>query len=195
MMRENAEALLAVSGALHFLQIPSMAYLNRGALRLGSDLERLSALNARIVRLFVGAVMILLLGLGASAALQTDQWLTTPLGRYLSFMLGGFWFARATAQAWLFRVWPRGRSHLGLYFGLFGLYAFLAASYLAVGAAFPVSASATQRTPVPTCPSRLSKGWRCQVRAWVGAKSQLPPRRTPRSPTPRTRGSTGAETV
>lgn len=149
---ETAEVLLITAGALHYLQIPSMAYLRRGALKLESDLARLTPVNARIVRVFVVAVMLLLLGLGASAMAQPDAWLSSPLGTFLSLLLGGFWVARAGAQIWLFRVWPAGSSNRSLYFGLLALYTYLALSYLAIGFCSLEAASAliAQRTPVLT---------------------------------------------
>jgi hypothetical protein len=149
----SAELLLMTAGALHYLQIPSMAYLRRGALKLESDLRRLTPVNARIVRVFVFAVMLLLLGLGALAMTQPQAWLESSLGTFLSLLLGGFWIARAAAQIWLFRVWPAGSGNRSLYFGLLLLYAYLAFSYLAVGfSALEAAGSApsAQRTPVLT---------------------------------------------
>jgi len=150
--RSSAEVLLITAGALHYLQIPSMAYLRRGALKLESDLKLLTPVNARIVRVFVLAVMLLLLGLGASAMTQPHAWLDSPLGTFLSLLLGGFWVARAAAQVWLFRVWPAGYGNRSLYFGLLALYAYLAVSYLAIGfsALEAGSALSAQRTPVLT---------------------------------------------
>ena len=104
MAESSAETVLFAAGALHYLQIPSMAYLRRGALKLEGDLAKLTPVNARIVRIFVFAVMMLLLGLGASAMTQPEAWLGSPLGTFLSLLLGGFWVARASAQLWLFRV-------------------------------------------------------------------------------------------
>jgi hypothetical protein len=147
---EARQALLMTAGALHFLQIPSMRYLSRGGLRLSEELARLSPINQRIVRLFVAAVMLLLLGLGASAALHSRCWVTTPLGHFLTALLGVFWLGRALSQAWLFDAWPRGAGNRSLYFALFALYAFLAGSYLLVAGAALLGESAAQRTPLDT---------------------------------------------
>jgi hypothetical protein len=149
----TAELLLMTAGALHYLQIPSMAYLRRGALKLESDLRRLTPVNARIVRVFVLAVMVLLLGRGATAMTQPEAWLDSALGTFLSLLLGGFWIARAAAQVWLFRVWPAGSGNRSLYFGLLALYTYLAFSYLAIGfCALDAAGSvpSAQRTPVLT---------------------------------------------
>jgi hypothetical protein len=147
-----AELVLMSAGALHFLQLPSMRYLSRG-LRLRADLERLTPLNARLVRLFVGAVMVLLLGLGASAVMQPEAWLSCALGRSLLLLLAGFWAARALAQAWLRPLWPPGRANRALLYALWSLYGGLAIGYGALFAATPFASSAAQRTPVATCPS------------------------------------------
>ena len=159
MNRAMAQAWLVLAGALHFLQIPSMLYLRRG-LALERDLRRLTPLNARLVRLFIAAVMLLLLGLGASAVLQPSAWLDVALGRTLALLLGCFWLARAVSQAWLRPEWPRGPGNRALLYGLWSLYAFLALSYGAVFAAGPFGASAAQRKPCPTCPSAGSSGKR-----------------------------------
>jgi hypothetical protein len=98
--------------------------------------------------LFVGGVMVLLLGLGACAMLQPQAWLRDGLGRSLLLLLACFWTARAVAQAWLRPWWPKGQGNRVLLYGLWALYAALAVTY---GALF--GASAAQRTPVPTCPS------------------------------------------
>jgi hypothetical protein len=147
MTRAQVELLLAIAGTLHFLQIPSMRYLSRGALKLATELERLSALNARLMRLFMGAVMLLLLSLGALVALEPAMWLDSVLGRRLLALLTLFWLLRALAQAWLWRLWPR--SERALFFALWGLYASLALSY-GVAALVAGSASAAQRTPHDT---------------------------------------------
>jgi hypothetical protein len=147
MSRQAAELLLAIAGALHFLQLPSMRYLSRG-LMLRADLQRLTPLNSRLVMLFVGGVMVLLLGLGACAMLQPEAWLRDGLGPSLLLLLALFWAARAVAQAWLRPWWPKGRGNRVLLYGLWALYAALAVTY---GGLF--GASAAQRTPVATCPS------------------------------------------
>lgn len=128
-----AELLVAVAGALHFLQIPSMAYLGRRGLGLGVELVRLSPVNGQLVRVFVVAVMALLLGLGLSAVCYPEDWVGTNLGRFLTCLLFVFWVLRAIVQVRLFRVWPSGDGGRPIYFALLGLYAFLAFSY---GAAF-----------------------------------------------------------
>lgn len=185
-----AETLLSMVGALHFLQVPSMRYLSRGALALAADLHKLTPINARLVRLFIAAVMLLLLGLGASACAQPEAWLSSALGRTLLLLLGCFWTGRALSQAWLRAVWPRGRANRALLYGLWALYGVLAASYWVLfAAAAAAETSAAQRTPLDTCPSAGSIGKRCAPSAWVAAKSQLPPRNTPRPVTPATNGS------
>ena len=159
MSHAMAEAWLTLAGARHFLQIPSMRYLRRG-LALEQALGRLTPLNARLVRLFIGAVMLLLLGLGASAVLQPSAWLDVALGRTLALLLGCFWLGRAVSQAWLRPEWPRGRGNRALLYGLWLLYGFLALSYWSVFVAAPFGASAAQRNPSPTCPSAGSNGKR-----------------------------------
>lgn len=185
-----AESLLSVVGALHFLQVPSMRYLSRGALALAADLRKLTPINARLVRLFIAAVMLLLLGLGASAFMQPQAWLRSELGRTLLLLLGCFWTGRAASQAWLRAVWPLGRANRALLYGLWCLYGLLAASYWALFVAAGSGTSAAQRAPLDTCPSAGSIGSRCEASACDAAKSQLPPRKTPRPVTPGTNGST-----
>jgi hypothetical protein len=185
------ETLLRVAGALHFLQLPATRYLNWGALALQADLRKLTPINARLVPLFIAATSVLLLGLGASAAAQPRAWLDSPLGSKLTLLLAFFWLGRALAQAWLRPVWPRGRANRALLYGLWLLYGLLAVSYGTVFAAVGLSRSAEQRTPVATCPSAGSKGKRCAASACDTAKSQLPPRITPRPEAPPTSGSSG----
>jgi hypothetical protein len=189
--RELAETLLCLAGSAHFLQIPSMRYLSRGGLALEADLGKLTPINARLVRLFIAAVMLLLLGLGASATVQPQLWLESELGRSLTLLLGCFWLGRALAQAWLRRVWPAGAANRALLYGLWTLYGLLALSYWLLFAAGPFVTSAAQRTPLATCPSAGSYGKRCAVSACDTAKSQLPPRSTPRPEMPTTNGSSG----
>ena len=125
----DREALLTVLGLLHFLQLPSTAYLARGTLQLKRELEWLSTLNQRIVLVFVAAVSFLLLGLGALLAWRAHAFATTALGHWLCALLAAFWSARAGAQLWLFSVWPRGLRNRGWYWGLLCLYLSLAVGY------------------------------------------------------------------
>jgi hypothetical protein len=125
----DREALLAVLGLLHFLQLPSTAFLARGTLKLKRELKWLSALNQRIVLVFVAAVSFLLLGLGALLAWRAHAFATTLLGYWLCALLSAFWSARAAAQLWLFSVWPRGQGARRWYWGLFCLYLSLAGGY------------------------------------------------------------------
>ena len=63
------ELLLTIAGSLHFLQIPTTSHLARRLLKLGPDLAKLSPLNLRIVRIFMAAASLLILGLGIIALL------------------------------------------------------------------------------------------------------------------------------
>jgi hypothetical protein len=126
--------LLMLSGALHFLQIPSMYVLSRGGLNLTRDLEELSPINARLVVLFVAALTLLLLGLGGLVVFQHQQLLSSAFGRGVCWLLGVFWSLRVAAQCWLKSAWPMKGSGSKLYYGLLVLYAYLALSYLLVAA-------------------------------------------------------------
>jgi len=120
---------LSLAGALHFLQIPSLFYLARGALDLQSDLGRLSPVNRRLFVVFVVAVAFLLLGIGGLVALHPTSFLDTSLGRKLCWLLAAFWTARAAVQTWLRPVWPRDRKNRAIFYALFALYALLATCY------------------------------------------------------------------
>jgi hypothetical protein len=130
-----------------------MRYLSRGALELDSDLRRLTPINARLMKLFIAATMLLLLGLGVSAFSQPQAWLQSELGRSLTLLLACFWLGRALCQAWLRGVWPQGRVNRAILFGLWGLYALLALGYSVLFIGGPFGTSAAQRTPVATWPS------------------------------------------
>jgi hypothetical protein len=128
-----AESLLAVLGALHFLQIPVTSILMRTTLDLKPELEKLSPLLRRIVRLFIWGLMLLMTGLGGLLAAYPSDVTGTRLGRALCFLLTGLFAARVIAHASLFGVWPRGIAQRGAYFALGGLYSVLASGYLCAG--------------------------------------------------------------
>src|SRR6186713_2385206 len=65
----HSELLLTIAGCLHFLQIPSTSHLARRLLKLGPDLAKLTPINARVVRIFVAAASLLILGLGITVIL------------------------------------------------------------------------------------------------------------------------------
>ena len=129
------EGILGLSGALHFLQIPSLYVLSRGTLHLERELPRLSPINARLVTLFVAALTVLLLGLGGLIVLFKHQLVITAFGQSLCWLFAAFWCLRVLAQLWLHPVWPMKGSGKRLYYGLLALYAYLAASYLFVALA------------------------------------------------------------
>jgi len=116
------ELLLTIAGSLHFLQIPSTSYLARRLLELGPDLAKLRPINQRIVRIFIVAASILILGLGMIVISNAPEVARTPLGHALEVLLVAFWGARAAAQVALRSVWPRD-SHGGVwYFALLAIY-------------------------------------------------------------------------
>lgn len=121
---------LTLAASLHLLQLPTTSWLGRRILKLPEDLSRLSPLNRRIVLVFMGAVSFLVLALAALVIAFAERLLGDPLGRGLCLTLGLFWLARASAQIWLYRWWPRQRQGGVSYFALLGLYGFLALSYL-----------------------------------------------------------------
>jgi len=122
---------LTLAASLHFLQLPVTSWLARRCLGLPAELARLSRLNQRIVLIFMGAVSFLVVALAVLVIAFSERLLNDPLGRALCLVLGLFWFARATAQVWLYRVWPRQRRGGLIYVALLGLYGFVALSYLA----------------------------------------------------------------
>jgi len=124
------ELLLTIAGSLHFLQIPSTSHLARRLLKLGPDLAKLSPLNLRIVRIFMAAASLLILGLGIIVVWRANEIVSTPLGRSLCALLVLFWSARAAAQVWLRSVWPRGGQGNFWYFALLAIYLTVALSYL-----------------------------------------------------------------
>jgi len=123
------ELLLTTAGALHFLQIPSTSHLARRMLKLSPDLAKLTPINGRIVRIFVAATSLLILGLGLTVVCYAKDVASTPLGRTLSTLLAVFWSARVAAQIWLHPVWPRDAQGRFWYFALLGVYLTLAFSY------------------------------------------------------------------
>ena len=125
----HPEWLLTLAGSLHFLQIPSTAHLARRMLRLGPDLDKLRPINARIVRVFVGAASLLIFGLGLTVILRAKELASTPLGQILCALLTIFWSARVAAQLWLRRVWPFDAEGRFWYFALLSVYLTLALSY------------------------------------------------------------------
>lgn len=126
----HPEWLLMTAGCLHFLQIPSTAHLARRLLGLRPDLAKLSPINGRIVRVFVAAASILILGLGVIVVSHTRELLSTDIGRHLCVLLVLFWSGRAAAQIWLRRVWPREAHGNFWYFALLTVYLTIALSYL-----------------------------------------------------------------
>jgi hypothetical protein len=128
-MMSRPELLLTGAGCLHFLQIPSTSHLARRMLKLGPDLAKLSAINGRIVRVFVGATSLLILGLGLTVVTRAKDVAGTPLGQSLCTLLAVFWSARVAAQLWMRRVWPKDGHAQFWYFALLGIYLALALSY------------------------------------------------------------------
>lgn len=122
---------LTLAASLHFLQLPTTSWLAKRCLGLPAELASLSRLNLRIVLIFMGAVSFLIVALAALVIAFSERLLADPLGRGLCLVLGLFWLARATAQIWLYRLWPRERRGGVIYMALLGLYGFLALSYLA----------------------------------------------------------------
>ncbi|MEI9938747.1 MAG: hypothetical protein WDO69_16130 [Pseudomonadota bacterium] len=125
----RAESLLIGAGCLHFLQIPSTSHLARRMLNLGPDLAKLSPLNGRIVRIFVGAASLLIFGLGLTVVCRAQEIAGTPLGQTLCWLMTVFWSARALAQVWLRRVWPKDAHANFWYFALLTVYLALSVSY------------------------------------------------------------------
>ena len=128
-MMSQPEMLLTVAGCLHFLQIPSTSYLARRMLNLGPDLAKLSPINGYIVRIFLGATSLLILGLGLIVVGHARDVAGTPLGQTLCTLLAVFWTARVAAQLWMRRVWPKDAHGQFWYFALLGIYVTLALSY------------------------------------------------------------------
>jgi len=126
----HPELLLTTAGCLHFLQIPSTSHLARRLLALGPDLAKLRPINARIVRIFVAAASLLILGLGVTVVWRAKEMAFTPLGRTLCVLLVVFWSARAAAQIWLRGVWPRDAHGNFWYFALLSVYLTIAVFYL-----------------------------------------------------------------
>jgi len=124
-----AESVLIGAGVLHFLQIPSTSHLARTLLHLGPDLAKLSPLNGRIVRIFVAAASLLIFGLGLTVVCRAREIADTPLGQALCLLMTVFWTARASAQLWLRRVWPKQAWANFWYFALLTIYVTLAVSY------------------------------------------------------------------
>ncbi len=138
MTLESSSSSLVFLGALHFLQLPAMALLVRGPLRLKPELDRVSALTRRILLLFVWGLMLLLVGVGALVASCAEELATSRFGQRLCLLLGVCFAARAAAQLWLLPLWPRGVRNRVAYFTLGIIYLTLASGYLRVALAFPV---------------------------------------------------------
>jgi hypothetical protein len=128
-----AEALLVALGALHFLQLPVTSILMRTTLDLKQELQRLSPLFRRIVRLFIWGLMLLLTGIGGLIAAYPSDVTKSRFGHALCFLLGGLFAARVTAHASLFGAWPAGFANRSAYFALGFLYCVLAGGYVCVG--------------------------------------------------------------
>jgi hypothetical protein len=123
------ETLLIGAGCLHFLQIPSTRHLARKMLDLGPDLAKLSALNGRIVRIFLAATSLLIFGLGLTVVFRAHEIAGSLLGQTLCLLMAVFWSARVLAQLWLRRVWPKHARGNFWYFALLTVYLALAVSY------------------------------------------------------------------
>jgi hypothetical protein len=135
---ENTTALLVFLGAMHLLQLPAMALLVRGPLRLKPDLAHVSPLSRRILLLFVWGLMLLLVGLGSLVALCAEELAVSRFGQWLCLLLGCCFAARAAAHLWLLPCWPRGVRGTAAFFTLGAIYLTLASGYLSVALSFPV---------------------------------------------------------
>jgi len=84
----------------------------------------------RIVRIFIVAASLLILGLGIIVISRAPEVASTPLGHALEVLLAVFWAARAAAQVSLRSVWPRDAHGSFWYFALLAIYLTVASCYL-----------------------------------------------------------------
>ena len=99
---EIASEFACAAGAAHFIQLPAMLIGPRfvGALRWTDELERLSPLPARIVRVMTLGIVLCVFGLGVTVVMAPGEVAGGGrLGTTLAVFLGVFWSWRAWIQA------------------------------------------------------------------------------------------------
>ena len=104
----HVRQLMVLAGCLHFTQVPAMLLLPR-VLDWQAELDRVSPMNRRLIRVVVAGIMLCVLGLGVVVSTCAAEMATTCLGRALSGFLAIFWASRGAAQFLVYaRIWPVG---------------------------------------------------------------------------------------